>query len=144
MPVLENPTANGIELELSPACWGQLRDSSAIATDGAALRERMREDGYLFLPGLLPRAHVLEARAVVAHRLEKAGFLVPGSDPMRCIARPGVDCAFWPQAAQDNPQLLAVLYQGAMMEFWQRFWGEEVRHFDFTWFRAVAPNKVGA
>ena len=26
------------------------------------------------------------------------------------------------------------------MEFWTRFFGEPVRHFDFTWFRSVAPG----
>ena len=39
----------GEELDTSPESFGEMRDSSAIAHDFDALRERMDEEGYLFL-----------------------------------------------------------------------------------------------
>ena len=50
-------------------------DSSAIVCDAHALRERMAEDGYLFLPGLLPRDAVLEARRQMLKVLAEAGMV---------------------------------------------------------------------
>src|SRR5687768_9538913 len=86
-PALE-VSSGGHALDMSADKWGELRDSSAIAFDVEALRERMAQDGYLFLPGLLHREEVLKARRVVAERLMAAGHLMPGTDPMECIAHP--------------------------------------------------------
>jgi hypothetical protein len=40
---------------------GEMRDSSQLIGDPGALRERMREDGYLLLRGLIDRGQVLAA-----------------------------------------------------------------------------------
>ena len=50
-------------------------DSSAIVCDAHAMRERMAEDGYLFLRGLLPRDAVLEARRQMLEVLAEAGMV---------------------------------------------------------------------
>ena len=42
-----------------------LVDSTALLADPATLRDRVAADGYLFLPGLLPRAEVAAVRAEV-------------------------------------------------------------------------------
>jgi len=60
-------------------------DSAGIADDGAALRARIERDGFLFLPGLLPRTAVLEARAAMIAVLAEAGWLDPRHDPDRAI-----------------------------------------------------------
>jgi len=138
-PALE-VSSGGHALDTSPDKWGELRDSSEIAFDGEALRQRMAEDGYLFLPGLLHREEVLQARRVVAEHLMAHGHLLPGTDPMECIAHPDSQLAFMPQVARDNAPLMKVLYSGPMMEFYARFLNGPVRHFDFTWFRAVSPG----
>lgn len=133
-------SASGEALDMSPDAFGELLDSSGIAFDAVALRERMARDGYLFLPGLLDRAEVLEARRIVAERLQQKELLRADSDPMECLAAEGVHGAFDPGLAINNEPLMRVLYEGPMMAFWARLFGEEVRHFDFTWFRAVAPG----
>lgn len=139
-PAIERVTSNGIDLDLAPEKFGLLRDSTDIVGDADALQERVAEDGYLYLPGLLNRDEVLEARREVALRLQALGQLAPDTDPMECIAAPGVKVAFNPDVARENPALLQVLYDGPMMAFWERFFGEPVRHFDYTWFRTVAPG----
>jgi ectoine hydroxylase-related dioxygenase (phytanoyl-CoA dioxygenase family) len=133
-------TASGHALDTSPEAFGELRDSSEFAFDAPTLRERLDEDGYLFLPGLLNRDEVLDARRVVTSRLQKAGHLLPGTDPMDCIADPACTTGFNPDLALDNPELMRVLYSGPMIEFYERLLGEPVRHFDFTWFRATSPG----
>jgi len=45
-----------------------------------------------------------------------------------------------PDVAKDNAELFKVIYAGPMMEFFTRFLGGPIRHYDFTWFRAVAPG----
>lgn len=129
-------------LDMSPDKFGLLRDSSDAAFQPEILRDRMAEDGYLFLPGLLNRAEVLEARRVVAERLLASGNLEPGTDSMDCIASSGPQAPFRTDVTENNAPLMKVLYDenGPMMAFWARFFGESVRHFDYTWFRAVAPG----
>jgi hypothetical protein len=65
---IETVFSNGVQLDTAPDKFGELLDSSDIAFDGPALRERMKRDGYLYLPGLLNRDEVLEARHDVAQR----------------------------------------------------------------------------
>ncbi|KAI0476258.1 hypothetical protein GGR56DRAFT_641877 [Xylariaceae sp. FL0804] len=49
------------------------------------LRERFRQDGYLYLKGLLPRSHVLKARKAYFTMLEPSGVLAPGTNPVEGI-----------------------------------------------------------
>jgi hypothetical protein len=133
-------TASGHELDLSSDKFGVLRDSSDLALNAEQLRARMEEDGYLYLPGLLNRDDVIEARRTVANQLMAEGHLAPGTDPMDCIAALDTQLAFRPDLSKDNPALMKVLYDGPMIAFYERFLGCAVRHFDFTWFRAISPG----
>lgn len=128
-------------LDMSPDCFGELRSSSDVIDDVAELRARMERDGYLFLPGYLDRAEVLAARQVMADRLAERGYLDPAVPAIECKAHPDAKITFLPDLADQNPQLSRVIYDGRMMAFWERFLGGEVRHFDFTWVRAVAPGR---
>ena len=128
------------ELDLSPKAFGELRPSMDIVDDGAALQKRMQEDGYLYLPGYLNRAEVLGARSVLLARLAEADCLEPGTPPEAAIARKDYGSYFMPELAQDNPTLMSLLYEGRMMAFYSRLLGGKVRHFDFTWMRAVTPG----
>ena len=51
---------------------------------------------------------------------------------------------FAPHLALDNPPLMKVLYDGAMMRFFELFLGEPVRHFDYTWLRCVSTGSATA
>jgi hypothetical protein len=50
-------------------------DSTDLTADGAALAERMRRDGYLFLRGLLPRGDVAEVQRQVGEVVRADGWL---------------------------------------------------------------------
>ena len=140
-PVFPTLVSNGVELDPSPNRLGQLRSSIDAIDDVDELRARMRDEGYLYLPGYLDRELVFEARKVITDRLAEQGALEPGTPPIEAVARQGIDFKFRPDLAQDNEPLDRLLYDGRMIDFYERFLGGEVRHFDFTWLRAVAPGK---
>jgi ectoine hydroxylase-related dioxygenase (phytanoyl-CoA dioxygenase family) len=130
-------TSLGRQLETSEDTFGELRESSYLLGDGEALRGRMEEDGYLFLRGFLHRPDVMAARRSIVDRMaEKKGFLKPGSGPMDALPGDSFSC-FIPEMARKNPALDHLLYSGPIMEFYREFFGEAVRHFDFTWLRAM-------
>lgn len=134
-------TSRQKELELTPEAFGELRESSVLLGDGAALRSRMADDGYLFFRGTLDRTLVTEARRECVRRLEAAGRLEPGTDPMLAIPRKDGEASyFWADLAEDNAPLLSLLYDGPLMALFACFLGGAVRHFDFTWMRAVTPG----
>lgn len=128
------------EIDTSPARFGELRISTDILDDADALRQRMLEDGYLFLPGYLDRDLVLEARNVITDRLAAEGSLAPGTAPMDAVAREGITFKYREDLADDNEPLDRLLYSGRMIAFYERFLGGPVRHFDYTWLRSVAPG----
>ena len=138
--VADSFTFKGVELEATPSALGTLRCSDDASGDYAALRQRMQEDGYLFMPGLLDREAVLEARHEVARRLAEVGLLDPTRPVEECIAAAGAEVGFMAEVARDNSQLDAVLYAGPMMDFYRGFLGGPVRHFDYTWLRTKSPG----
>jgi hypothetical protein len=133
-------TSQGLELETSAESFGLLRDSADVLEDPGTLRERMAEDGYLYLPGYLDRDLVLRARKSVTDRLAAEGLTDPAYPADEAVAHPDSDLKFKPDLAHDNEPLHRLLYGGRMMEFYQRFLGGPVRHYDFTWMRVVAPG----
>jgi hypothetical protein len=134
----EKLTSLGFELDM-PA-FGPLRDSSPILRDAEALRQRMKEDGYLYLPGALDRDEVLAARLDLCQQLEAEGNLDPSRPVMEAVAIEGLKLHFKPDLAAKCQPLKKVVYDGLMMEFFTRFLGGPVRHYDFTWLRAIAPG----
>ncbi len=134
-------TASGHHLDTSPQSFGELRSSIDMINDMPALRERMEEDGYLYLPGYLDRDNVLEARQVIVDRLDSEDMLDPGHPPIDAVARTDAELKFRPELASGNEPLARLLYDGRMIEFYEQFLGGPVLHFDYTWLRAVAPGK---
>lgn len=134
-------TSLGRPLDTSGEAFGELRDSAYLVEDAEALRDRMQEDGYLFVRGFFKREDVMAARAVIVGRLAEQGLLEPGTDPMEAIIKTGKDIAFRPDLATKNPPLDRLLYSGPIMEFYHEFFGEPVRHFDYTWLRAMGPGR---
>jgi Phytanoyl-CoA dioxygenase (PhyH) len=126
----------GVEIEQID--W--LTESSALRGDPTAMRDRMDRDGYLYLPGLLRREEVLAARREVTDRLAATGFIDTRHPTIDAVAA-ATGNSFMPDLlAKENLPLMKVLYDGPMIEFFENFLGETVRHFDFTWFRSVPPG----
>ena len=121
--------------------FGTLRDSSDAVGDAAVLRQRMERDGYLFLPGYLDRDQVVAARRAILTRAAGQDALQEGADLMEGALKPGVRVGFRQDLTAGTPELQRLLFEGRMIEFFERFLGGEVLHFDFIWLRSVSPGR---
>lgn len=130
--------SRGHLLDTSPAAFGELRptDPAAAAAD---LRQRLADDGYLYLPGALDRELVLTARRDVLKRLAHIG-VVAGDDPEHAIPGPQASRQVRDEVARVSEPLQQVLYGGQMIALYEQLFGGDVRHFDFTWLRAIPPG----
>ena len=128
----------GRPVDMSTA--GLMRDSTDILDYIPAARQRMQRDGYLYLPGLLDVDLILAARKNMTDQLAREGYLDPGYPTMDAVVAPGKKMGFKPALAKENAPLMKVLYDGAMMRFFNSFLGGAVRHYDYTWVRAVTPG----
>lgn len=131
----------GHPLDMADDKVGLLRDSSDAADDFDELRRRLAADGYLYMPGYLDRDEVLAARASLTDRLAEAGVLDPAYPSIDGIAKPGSGYVFKPEITNNNPAVQNLLYAGRLPEFYRQLFQEEIRHYDFTWLRAIGPGK---
>jgi hypothetical protein len=134
-------TAVGQELDTSPEAFGFLRASTDIVGHAEALQARMIEDGYLFLPSALNRDEVIAARSTVTERLAAEGMLDPARPHLEGALNPDAPNPYFrPDLTKNNAALMQVVYDGPMMAIFERLLGGQVRHFDYTWFRAIGPG----
>lgn len=142
---LHGLTSLGLALDFSESAFGELRSSAAIAQEAQALRERMREDGYLYLPGLLDVDAVMAARLDLVEELARQGLIDAREPLMNAICTPGASRPdFSGDIAGRSGALHALLYSGAMIAFYERLLGGSVKHFDYTWVRSVPGGGQGA
>ncbi|WP_405612526.1 phytanoyl-CoA dioxygenase family protein [Streptomyces sp. NBC_01508] len=73
-------SSNAVPITFSSELFAPLRPSADLVSDPAALRERLHEDGYLYLPGLLGRQDVLRLRGAYFARFPP-GYLAAGTGP---------------------------------------------------------------
>jgi len=131
----------GHELDTDPSVFGFLRDSTDAADDFDELRTRFVSDGYLYLPGYLDREEVLGVRSTLTDRLAEQGLLHPDYPSFDAVADPENRTSFKPDLARDNSKLEKLIYSGRLIAFYTDLFAESIRHYDFTWLRAVGPGK---
>lgn len=142
-------TGTGRPLDISEHTFGELRRSDGVPDDVAELRRRMVDDGYVFLPGFLDRDEVLATRRDILARAVELGIINNGperdelgDDPERhkgpTLDRSGTGLNTIPSR---STLLRNLLYGERMMGFFERFFGEPARHFDYTWLRFVPPHR---
>ena len=130
----------GVSLDTGRDAFGDLRPSNAILHDSDALVARLEEDGYVFLPGLLDRDLVAEARADIVARLQRVDGLDTDFPADDVVLRPGGPRGLLGQWARENDALQRALFQGPMVDLYRRLLRGVVRHYDFTWLRVTPPG----
>ena len=150
------PVASGHQLD--SAEFGFFAESTNHIDDPAILRDRMREDGYLYLKKFYDRDAVLAARSVVTDRLLAEGILdprFPSTDGVlnhvtvvnkRSAFRPGADARQTKTYESDdltrgNKPLLDLLNSRRVMDFFHSFFGTPALRYHYIWFRAVGTGK---
>ncbi len=123
--------------------WGKdilpLRDCNDIFDDTTALRERMAEDGYLYIRGLHDKEKVLSARRQVLEKLAANGALDPTVPLMDGVIKAGAKGKFLggKNSLTAFPSYLELVESKRVMGFFDRFLGGPATTFDYKWLRAV-------
>lgn len=133
----------GYQLDPAETALGRMDSPCSAGSSVEELRRHMAEDGYLLLRNALDRSEVEAARRCILEQLQTSGQLDPAAPLMSGTPHPGSKLFFQPELAQkNNPPLQKLLYhpEGRLMRFFKHFLGGEVRHFDFTWLRCMAPG----
>lgn len=140
-------TSRGFELDLSPESFGELRRSDDLLANEEALRERIEQDGYIYLPGFFEKEEVIAVRRELCSQLEASGHLDPDFPAIEAVPCPADKTPAFPRDGQHFPidrhhkTLENFLFGERIMNFYSRFLGGEVRHYDHTWIRAVKPGQ---
>ncbi len=149
---------------LDPDRFGLLRASDDIRHDLSALRERLADDGYLYIPGFFDPELVLAGRRAIFSQLAANGELDPGSDPMEgrvapvqaqafaldaaptfkaadgTVRNPDKVGAFRPEMAAESDEIKRIVFGPELEAFYQGLFGEDCRHLDFIWARLMGPG----
>ncbi len=123
--------------DTSPEKFGELRSSNDLLTNPEKLRKRIAEDGYLLLRGLLNVDKVRAARDELLIKMERSGTV---SDDY--LLSEGVDLTLKNEIDQAAPRegtaVKKLTQSGEMIDFYDQFFGEPARAFDFIWVRMVS------
>lgn len=139
LPILR---ARGYDLDLAPERFGFLEPSTDALHRPAELRRRLDEEGYLYLPGFFDADLIAAARRSLTDRLAAQGLLHPDRNPFDAISHPDPArrTAFKPDLTENNLAIDRVVFGPEIFGFYEAFFGEPVRAFDFKWLRAVGPG----
>lgn len=122
---------------------GELRDSSSLPV--SELRARLREDGYIFLRGLLPREAVLAARLEILKHLQGQGLLKEGA----ALEEGAIGAAHasdqgrltGAEALAETAAVRALLQHERLRHFFSELFGKAAVTYDNKWLRAVRTGE---
>ncbi len=140
-------TSNGIEMDVSPEKFGELRDSMDIVNDAAACQERMADEGYLFFRGLMPREKVLKARKEIMLKFATVGEIDGiNHDVMDAIYNEHtfidqVNLRAFTESLRTGQAYENVVLSDEVIGFYERFFDANVHPYDFRWPRFVRPGE---
>ena len=134
-------TAVGVRLDTSTRALGRPRDSSPLVADTSRLRERLAEDGYLYLRGFFDVDDVLGARRQLVASLAERGMIDRSRPVMESAA---ASHARIPVEGEGGrfPAVRELLHGERMLSLYRRLLGGAVRHYDFVWLRLMNPGQA--
>ena len=138
--------SNGTPLDLSPAAFGELEDSSGLVNDTPALRSTMATQGYLFFRNLIDPALIAEARKEILLKYATIGEISPHHPIDEAIydannALGAVNLRAFTQSVRDGLAYKKVVLADRVLDIHQKLLGGNVRAFDFRWPRLARPGE---
>lgn len=132
------------ELEMNSDYLTELRSSNDILDDTDALKERLKEDGYLLIRKFHDRNKVLKARYNILEKLKQMGRLDPYAPFEEGVIGPEEKGAsfmgFAETLKKEIPDVVELSESDRVMNFFERLLGAECLTYDFKWPRAVASG----
>lgn len=118
---------------------GELRDSNELLNDMASLHQRIAEDGYLLLRGLIDRDKVLHARRRVLEFMDTQQVLTPNTPVFEGVMPKGGRGVpmMGRKSIGHSPDVLNVIESDELFSFFSRYFGEPALTFYYKWLRAV-------
>jgi ectoine hydroxylase-related dioxygenase (phytanoyl-CoA dioxygenase family) len=135
-------TSNGRVIDQNPTKFGRLRESSEHAADGRVLRDRLSEDGYVFLRDVLDKQVLLQVQQIIADELLRLDAIDPDGDRAAhpFPARPGLSLyKVVHDISQDERR--ALTRQPALHAIFHAIFGEEAKALDVSWPRIAGPGR---
>jgi hypothetical protein len=132
-------TVGDHDLELGGDHLVELRESTDLVGDENLLRERLSEDGYLFIRGFHDPEHVRKARKDVLEHMADEDMLHPDEPIEKGVIHPEYfDDGFMMSSGSwtEYPSLEKLVTGDDTMKFFERFIGTEPLAYDFKWGRA--------
>jgi len=130
------------ELEMGGNYLGELRESNDAISDFATLRQRLTDDGYLFLRGVQKRDHVMAARMNILQNLDANGQIDRAFPLEQGHVAKGGRGSFLGGSKQltRTSEFLGVVESPEIMNFFNSLFGKTSLTFDYKWLRAVGPG----
>ncbi len=120
---------------------GQLRESNDVLGNAPAMRQRLEEDGYLFIRQLIPYETVLKSRNTILQYMADHEGMEPGSRPLEGVMGEKGKSVSMRKTITRHPDVLATFESPQLFQFYQQLFGEPVITFDYKWLRAVGREK---
>jgi Phytanoyl-CoA dioxygenase (PhyH) len=135
-------TSNGRVIDQDPTKFGRLRESSEHAADGTVLRERLSEDGYVFLRDVLDTQVLMRVQQIIADELHRLDAIDPDGDRAAQLfpARPGLSL-YKVLAGISQEERRALTRQPELHSIFRAIFGEGAKPLDYTWPRIAGPGR---
>lgn len=140
--------SRGEALDTSADSFGELVPFTGDTSSQRELRSHVQKYGYLYIPAFLKRSDVERVRLEICEQLDDRGLLDPSADVIDCVPNPelalalekGKGSASYDDIIPACRHYRDLVYGDRVKSFFATLLGGEPRHYDFTWFRAVAPG----
>jgi hypothetical protein len=149
-PRIQSLTSRGHLLDVSSQAFGNLSEFhlDPIA-EMTACQRALQQEGYLYLKNFWNRTDILSVRRQLVEAMEKAALLDPSRDPMIAIPNPSkinrtqdkrTGSATIGTIVDHVPSIKKILFEGRIMDFFDRFLGGSSLHYDQIWYRSINPG----
>jgi len=131
------------DLEFPSSEFSQLRESNDVLDDAPALWQRLDEDGYLLLRGLIKRETILAAREVLLKHMREQQVLLPDTPVLEGVMPQGGRSIrmMGGTGIAHHPGVLAALENPALFALFERLFSEPALTFPFKWLRAIGNEE---